>query len=601
MNKPAQNQGLAKGGPAEKISNPKRIASELSQLIKGDCFPDIFTRVAFSTDASIYQIIPQCIIAPKDTNDVAVVIKYACRNNIPVVARGAGSGLGGESLTGGIMLDTTRFMNKIISTNPDAGIVTCEVGVVLDDLNKHLAQYGRKIGPDPSSSNRAVIGGVVANNSTGAHSLKYGYIAEYVEKIKAVLADGTIAEFVNNVAPDGKISKDCFELLNSNALLIEKAQPETKRNHSGYNIADVVRNGKIDMAKLLAGSEGTLAVFTEVTLRTVDIPKVAAVIQFEFDSLDKMARTIPSIVDCGAAACELMGQDLIRIARNTFEQYHDILNSDSVASLLVEHAGSSMEEVKQKIEKTITTVGNFAFDKTIVFDPVLRERLWKCRKDAVPLLSRQKGLKQPIPFIEDVSVDNKKLAEYLAGLQKIGERYNVEMVYYGHAGDGEVHIRPCLDLSDAADVKKMTDIAEEVFTLALSLGGSLSGEHADGLIHAAFMRKHFGEEYCDILKRLKRIFDPKNILNPGKIISDNAEVMTQNLRGGNKIIGERTKTELAFRPDEFKFELIQCSGCGVCRSTDSAIRMCPVFALPAMKWIPRVQGRTCWRPGQKGF
>ena len=562
---------------SEKISNPKRIGEELSRLIKGDCFPDIFTRVAFSTDASIYQIVPICIVAPKNTDDIAAVIKYAGQNNIPLVARGAGSGLGGESLTGGIMLDTTKFLNKIIGISPDGGTITCQVGVVLDDVNKHLAKFGKKIGPDPSSGNRAVIGGVVANNSTGAHSLKYGYIAEFVEKVKAVLADGTIAEFVNDFAPTGKISRDCFELLNSNASLIAKSQPETKRNHSGYNIANVVHNDKIDMAKLLAGSEGTLAVFTEVTLRTVDIPKISAVVQFEFDSLDKMAKAVPSIVDNGAAACELMGQDLIRIARDAFEQYHDILNPDSVASLLVEHTGNSVEEIKNKIEKTLLDVGNLCYDKKIVFDAAVQKRLFKCRKDAVPLLSRKKGLKQPVPFIEDVSVDNKKLAEYVAGLQKIGEKYKVEMVYYGHAGDGEIHVRPYLDLSDPADVKKMTDIAEEVFALALSFGGSLSGEHADGLIHAAFMKMHFGEEYCEILKRIKHIFDPQNILNPGKIISDNPDIMTQNLRGGNKLIDERLKTELSFKPDEFKFELVQCSGCGVCRSTDPAIRMCPVF------------------------
>ncbi len=556
---------------------PQEIAKEISALITGDCFPDIFTRVAFSTDASIYQIIPLCIVAPKNTEDIAAVIKYASQNNIPVVPRGAGSGLGGESLTSGIMLDTTRFMNKIISTGSDSSTVCCEVGVVLDDLNKHLAKYSRKIGPDPSSGNRAVIGGVVANNSTGAHSLKYGYIANYVEKIKAVLADGRVVEFVNDVGGGKKISRDCFELLSANAELIAKVQPETKRNHSGYNIADVIHNGRIDMAKLLAGSEGTLAVFTEVTLRTVDIPKVSAGIQFEFDSLDKMARAVPSIVDCGAAACELMGQDLIKIARDAFEEYHDILNHNSVASLLVEHTGDTDEEVKRKIEKTVLAVGGLCFDKKIVFDPEVQKKLFKCRKDAVPLLSRRKGLKQPIAFIEDISVDNRKLAEYLAGLQKIGEKFNVEMVYYGHAGDGEIHVRPYLDLFDPADVKKMTDIAEEVFTLALSYGGSLSGEHADGLIHAAYMRKHFGKEYCDILKRLKRIFDPENILNPGKIISDNTDIMTQNLRGGNKIIEERVKPELNFEPDEFKFELLLCSGCGVCRSTESALRMCPMF------------------------
>jgi anaerobic glycerol-3-phosphate dehydrogenase C subunit len=558
--------------------NSQHIADELSQLISGECMSDIFTRVAFSTDGSIYQIVPQCVVAPKSTEDIAAVIKYAGENNIPVVARGAGSGLGGESLTSGIMLDTTRFMNKIISTSTDGGTVCCQVGVVLDDVNKHLAKFGKKIGPDPSSGNRAVVGGVVANNSTGMHSLKYGYIANFIEKIKAVLADGRIVEFVNDVGSgEKKLSRDCYELLSANAELIAKAQPETKRNHSGYNIAGVVHSGRIDMAKLLAGSEGTLAVFSEVTLRTVDIPKISAVIQFEFDSLDKMARAVPMIVDCGAAACELMGEDLIRIAREAFEQYHDILNPNSVASLLVEQTGEKVDEIKQKIEKTVLAVGGFCFDKKIVFDPAIQKRLFKCRKDAVPLLSRKKGLKQPVPFIEDVSVDNRKLAEYTAGLQRIGEKYKVDMVYYGHAGDGEMHVRPYLDLSDPADVKKMTDIAHDVFSLALSLGGSLSGEHADGLIHAAFMEMHFGKEYCDIMRKLKQIFDPKNILNPGKIFSDNANIMTQNLRGENKIVDGRMKTELNFRPDEFKFEIIQCTGCGACRSGEPALRMCPVF------------------------
>jgi anaerobic glycerol-3-phosphate dehydrogenase C subunit len=558
--------------------NSQQIADELSRLISGECMSDIFTRVAFSTDGSIYQIVPQCVAAPKNTEDIAAVIKYAGENNIPVVARGAGSGLGGESLTGGIMLDTTRFMNKILSTSADGGTVCCQVGVVLDDVNKHLAKYGKKIGPDPSSGNRAVVGGVVANNSTGMHSLKYGYIANFVEKIKAVLADGRIVEFVNGVGSgEKKLSRDCYELLSTNAELIAKSQPETKRNHSGYNIAGIVHSGRIDMAKLLAGSEGTLAVFSEVTLRTVDIPKISAVIQFEFDSLDKMARAVPMIVDCGAAACELMGEDLIKIAREAFEQYHDILNPNSVASLLVEQTGEKVDEIKQKIEKTVLAVGELCFDRKIVFDPAIQKRLFKCRKDAVPLLSRKKGLKQPVPFIEDVSVDNKKLAEYTAGLQRIGEKYKVDMVYYGHAGDGEMHVRPYLDLSDPADVKKMTDIAHDVFSLALSLGGSLSGEHADGLIHAAFMEMHFGKEYCDILRKLKQIFDPKNILNPGKIFSDNADIMTQNLRGENKIIDGRIKTELNFRPDEFKFEIIQCTGCGACRSGDAALRMCPVF------------------------
>ena len=570
--------------PAENFSNPNRIASELSRLIASDCFADIFTRVAFSTDASIYQIIPLCIVAPRNADDVAVVVKYAHQNNIPVVARGAGSGLAGESLTSGIMLDMTRFMNKIINTSSDGSTVTCQSGVVLDELNGCLSRFGRKIGPDPSSGNRAVVGGIVANNATGPHSLKYGYIAEYVERVKAVLADGMLVELANNFNPSerpgsaiAQISQECLALLSSNASVIQKAQPRAKRNHSGYNIAGIVHGNQIDMAKMLAGSEGTLAVFTEITLRTVDVPQVSAVVQLEFGSLEKMALAVLPIVESGASACELMDGRLIKIARDAFEQYRDILNPVSAASLLVEHTGRTSQEVKEKIEKTISAVGILAFDRVTVFDPAVQKRLWKCRKDAVPLLSRAKGLKQPIPFIEDVSVDNARLAEYVKGLEEISRKHEVDMTYYGHAGDGELHVRPYLDLSSGGDVKKMTDIANEVFSLAWSLGGSISGEHADGLVRAAFIRKQYGNEYYEILRQIKKIFDEKNILNPGKIINDNPDVMTQNLRADRKITDEKVKTELNFGPDEFKFELLLCSGCGVCRSTESALRMCPTF------------------------
>ncbi len=564
--------------PAKSLSGSQQIVGELSQLISGDCFADIFTRVVFSTDASIYQIIPLCVIAPKGAEDIAAVVKYAGQNDIPVVARGAGSGLAGEALCSGIVLDTTQYMNRVISVNDNGSTVTCQPGVVLDEVNKYLLPFGKKIGPDPSSGNRACVGGVVANNGTGAHSLKYGYIAEHIEKIKAVLADGSIVEFTND-APAGSllVGLRSFDLLSSKASVIQKAQPISKRNHSGYNIADVVHGDKIDMAKLLAGSEGTLAVFTEITLKTVDLPKAGAIVQLEFDSLEKMAAAVPLIVDSGASACELMDGKFIKIAREAFQQYRDILNPNSAASLLVEHTGETEQEVRGKIKKTVSALGDLFFDKEEVFDPALQKRLFKCRKDAVPLLNRKKGLKQPIPFIEDISVDNTKLDEYIRGLQKISGKFKVDMAYYGHAGDGELHIRPYLDLSEPGDVKKMTDIADEVFSLAWSLGGSISGEHADGLVRAAFIKKQYGEEYYEVLRGIKKIFDEKNILNPGKIINDSPDVMTQNLRGENKVVDSKVDTELNFEPDEFKFEVLQCSGCGVCNSTEPNLRMCPVF------------------------
>ena len=563
---------------------PEQIGAELSRLIKGDVSVDIFSRVAFSTDASIYQIMPACVVAPRDTEDVIAVVKYARENNIPVASRGAGSGVAGESLTSGIVINTARHMNVIFGVESDGEIVVCQPGVVLDDLNNYLAKYGKKIGPDPSSSDRAVIGGIVANNATGAHSLQYGYIAEYVERIETVLADGTIAEFTNNLDPAratdrnvARIANQCMEMLAGKEDVISKALPKTKRNRCGYNIAGICHDGRIDLAKLMAGSEGTLGIFTRVVLRTVDLPKARAILQLEFDSFENMAQAVPVIVDSGASACELMDRTLIDMAIEALPQYRDILPKDCTASLLVEHTADSIEEVTKKINETGSMVSELASGRRHVFDPVQQARLWKARKDAVPLLDRKKGPAHPVPVVEDVCVSSSRLAEYITGLQEIGERYDILMAFYGHAGDGELHIRPYLDLSSHEGVTRLCNIAADVFELAWSLGGSISGEHADGLLRAAFIKKQYGPEFYELLEAIKNIFDPAGLMNPGKIINDDPDIITRNLRAANLIFAERLMTNLNLDPKEFRYEIERCSGDGVCLSTQPGLRMCPVF------------------------
>jgi FAD/FMN-containing dehydrogenase/Fe-S oxidoreductase len=561
-----------------------KVAADLAKVVRGDVFSDILHRAAFSTDASIYQIVPGCIVAPRDANDIAAVVKYAAHNRIPVVARGAGSGVAGESLCSGIVFDMTRHMNKILSIEDDGSRVICEPGVVLDDLNRVLSGYDRKIGPDPSTSNRATIGGCVANNATGAHSLEYGYIGDYVERIKAVLADGSFVEFTNDFDPKtaeensaAVIAQKCLSLLAGKQLTIRKALPRTKRNRTGYSIADICHNGRIELARLLAGSEGTLAIFTEIELKTVPLPAARALIQFKFDSLQKAAKAVPVIVETGASACELMDATLIDMARKALPKYRDILPEHAQAVLLVEHTGQDLDTAKEKIEKTDTAVGDIAAGRTAVFDPVEQARLWKARKDAVPLLDRKKGRKHPVPFIEDVSVGNRRLGRYVSGLQKISAKYEIPMSFYGHAGDGELHVRPYLDLGEPAEVQKMRSIANEVFSLAWSLRGSISGEHADGLVRAAFIKQQYGDQFYELLRQIKLTFDPNNLLNPGKIITDDPDVMIKNLRAARQILPERLETNLYFDEDELLFELEQCNGCGVCLSAESGFRMCPVF------------------------
>ncbi len=564
--------------------NSNQIAADLTEVIRGDVFADIFHRAAFSTDASIYNIRPLCIVAPRDVSDVVAAVKYARSQGIAVVARGAGSGLAGESLCSGIVLDMTRYMNKIISVSKDGERVVCEPGVVLSALNNSLACYSRKIGPDPSSGNRATIGGCVANDATGAHFLQYGYIGDYVESVEAVLADGSVVEFKNDFGAEPtddskvtKIAKGCLSILSGKEKIIAEALPESKRNRSGYKIAGICHDGKIDLARLLAGSEGTLVIFTKITLRTVELPQAKALLQLEFDSLGAMAKAVPIIVDSGASACELMDQTLVDMAIEALDEYRDILPAGAKAVLLVEHIGLTDDQVRDKIQKTDSSVGSKASGRRIFFDAQEQNRLWKSRKDAVPLLGRRKGRKHPVPFIEDVSVGNDQLGEYISGLERIGKKYDIEMAFYGHAGDGELHVRPYLDLSEADEVEKMRSIANDVFSLAWSLGGTISGEHADGLVRAAFIQRQYGDEFYELLRGIKNVFDPDDLMNPGKIINSDSNVMSKNLRAEHKLSAQKLKTNLIFEENELAFELDQCSGCGLCLSKETDLRMCPVY------------------------
>jgi len=564
--------------------DPQKLSAELAKIIRGDVFADILHRAAYSSDASIYRIVPACVVAPRDKDDVVAVVKYAAQHAIPIVARGGASGTAGESLSDGIVMDTTRYMNNIVSLADKAETITAEPGVALNTLNNYMAKYGKKIGPDPASGNRATLGGCTANNSTGAHSLQYGHFSNYVERIEAVLANGSVVEFENNFDPTQRpdsdkaaaIARNCLNALAGKDSVITEALPKTPRNRSGYNIAGICHNQKIDLARLLTGSEGTLAVFTKITLRTVELPPAKALIQFEFDSLEEMAKAVPIIVDTGAVACELMDNTLITLAFDALPKYRDVLPADATAILLVEHTGQNQEQVKEKIKKTDAAVGAIASGRKTFFDPAQQERIWKSRKDAGPLLQRRRGKEHPTEFMEDVSVGD-RLGEYIAGLKKIAKQYDIMMSFYGHAGDGELHIRPYIDLSQPQGVEKMKAIASDVFSLAWSLGGSISGEHADGLVRAAYIRHQYGDQYYDLLCKIKNIFDPDGVMNPGKIISADTDVMIKNLKADFKFLPERLKTDLHFEKNQLAEELDQCSGCGLCLSKDPDSRMCPIF------------------------
>jgi len=582
------------------MTQAQNMAKALTPLIQGDVFEDILHRVAFSTDASIYRIVPECIVVPRSVEDIVAVVQVAATEGIPIAPRGAGSGLAGESLCAGIVLDMTHMTR--IDVHDHGETVTCEPGAVLDDVNAALAPLGRKIGPDPSSGNRATIGGSVANNATGAHSLIYGHLDEHVQSMEIVTSDAQVMTVTDQMPRESsRLSRLCHDLLSDHVNLIQESQPHTQRSRSGYSIAGVCQNDSINLARLLTGSEGTLAIFTKITLRTVPVPKHKALVQFEFSDLNHMAQAVPLIVTQKPAACELMDKRLMDMAREALPQYQDLFPKDAAALLLVEHSGDTAENVKVGIDRTIKAVGDLAQHTRKVFDANDQQRLWTSRKDAVPLLFRQGGTEHPVAFMEDVSVEHTKLGKYVAGLETISRRHGVTMTYFGHAGDGELHVRPFLDLHNPDHIKTMRSLADEVFALAWSLGGTISGEHAEGLLRAAYVKKQFGEAYYSLLCHIKQLFDPKHILNPGKILNDDPDIMVKNLRRTPDLLPDRLTSELQFDTDELAHELMLCNGCGLCRTHNEGLRLCPVFrAMGDELATPRAKATILdyWATGQ---
>ena len=579
-----------------------QVRDDLTGQIEGDLLFDELSRVLYSTDASIYQVRPLGVVVPRHAHDVATAVTYAAQNRIPIAPRGGGSGVAGESLCAGLVLDFSRYMGRIVSLDPDARTVRVQPGVVYERLGRALAPHRLVFGPDPASGSRATLGGMIGTDATGAHSLIYGYTRQYVESVQAVLANGDVVTFgpegVGTQAP-ARDSHSTFRRSIVDALattladhqpLIESKVPRCPRHHTGYQLQDVLHNGALAVPKLLAGSEGTLAVVTEATLRVVPAPTVTAAVLLHFETLEAAAQAVVECLRYQPSACEMMDHRLLHLAREVNADFRQLLPDHVAAVLLVEHQGETLAEVEDRIGLTIDRVCRrlrLGVGASEAHTPDEQARLWQMRKTAVPLLYRAKGPSQPVAFIEDASVPPEHLPEYVNGLLGILKKHELTVSLYGHAGAGALHTRPFLNLREAADVTRMEQVAAEVYALVLRLGGSISGEHGDGLVRTQFIKDQVGPLY-DVFREVKALFDPHRILNPGKIVSDEPHLMTKNLRLGPTYQFHPVPTSLQWGDNELVETAERCNGCAQCRSLESAVRMCPVFrALRDERYSPR--------------
>ncbi|AGB39996.1 FAD-binding and (Fe-S)-binding domain-containing protein [Natronococcus occultus] len=587
------------------------LVDALEQRVDGDVRFDEYSRELYATDASAYEMLPIGVVYPTDTADVAAVMRYCADREIPVLPRGGGTSLAGQTVNEAVVLDFTRYMNAVTATDPDARRARAQAGITIGELNRTLEPHGLKFAPDPSTADRSALGGAIGNNTTGAHSLKYGKTDAYVEEVEVVLADGSVERFGEiaveelraEADPDGELLErvyaEIIRIIDEESDDVEDAYPTLKRNVSGYNLDVLVEEaetGTVNLAKLLVGSEGTLGIVTEAEVSLETIPNTTSVAVLCYRSLLDAMDDVGSILEHDPAAVEVMDDVLLDLARNTeeFADVVDILPDETASFLLVEFYADDDERSRELVEDLIDDrEGDIAFDALTAYDEKQQSRLWKMRKASTPILLSRTGNEKHIAFIEDIAVPPENLTEYIADFQAVMEDHGTFGSFYAHAGPGCIHIRPLINTKTAEGVETMESIADDATDLAVKYGGSVSGEHGDGRARTQWNRKLYGDHIWNVFRELKTAFDPDWLLNPGSVCGDHD--MTENLRFGPDSEFEAGLDPVLNWENENGFQgMVElCHGCGGCRTSQEGTGgvMCPTYRA-ADEEITSTRGRA---------
>lgn len=568
----------------------------------GEARFDPLNRALYATDASNHQIDPLGVVFPEHQEHLQQIVEAANVLMIPLLPRGSGTSLSGAAVGEALILDCSKYMRRVSQIDPEASTAELEPGVFCSTLNMRAAKHGLKFGPDPASADRATFGGMIGNNATGAHSIQYGMTADHVLSIDAILSDGSLARFEDiplerahqktaDQSLEGEIYRSVLKARREARSAVESNWPRTWRRASGYSLNYVMGyspdsppgwfqeelayppTSGINLAQLLCGSEGTLAIIAKATVRLVRRPTSTVLAVLAFESIEEACDITPAILETEPAAVELIPRTLIQQARTVpaYARKLGFVQGDPQALLVVEYVGETQDEAAARAH-------GLPKGKRILRGVQEQADLWAVRKAGLGLLMSVPGTKKPITFIEDVAVPVQALGDYVRAVNQLLREHDTFGEWYAHASAGCLHLRPLIDLKTDTGVQRMRSIAEGIMDIVLDMRGSISGEHGDGLSHTEFNERLFGAEITSAFRQIKQAFDPKGLLNPGKVVTigEASPRLDQNLRYGSNYRTSVAETHFAFtREGGFAAAVEECTGVGSCRKTDGI--MCPSF------------------------
>jgi FAD/FMN-containing dehydrogenase/Fe-S oxidoreductase len=586
-----------------------QLLANLATKLEGEFHYDTVMRTLYATDASAYREMPTAVAIPKTINDIKILIDFARENGSSIIPRTAGTSLAGQVVGNGIVVDVSKNFTKILEVNKEEHWVRVQPGVVRDVLNMELKKHGLFFGPETSTANRAMIGGMVGNNSCGSNSVVYGSTREHLMEVKGILADGSEIEFKSSDIQDYKNLLNTANQKNGSATLFEKIYRETdkilsdnfnqeeirkefpkpsiERRNTGYaldmllNCEPFTEGGKpFNFCELIAGSEGTLCFLTEIKLHVNDMPPPEiGLVCGHFNTVDESLRANLIALKYNPSASELMDHYILECTKANKEhsQNRFFVQGDPGAILVVELRGNSQEEIAQQAEamEVEMRAANLGYHFPVVYGTDTK-KVWDLRKAGLGLLSNLPGDEKAVAVIEDTAVDVNDLPDFIREFNEILAKNNLYCVHYAHAGSGEIHLRPIINLKTVEGNKQFRLIAEEIATLVKKYQGSLSGEHGDGRLRGEFIKQMVGEHNYQLMKEVKRIWDPYNVFNPNKVVD--TPPMDTSLR---YTPGQQTpefKTTFRFTDQDILQHAEQCNGSGDCRKTHlSGGTMCPSY------------------------